>query len=145
MTEEELHDTLRQLQQRATESPGVEAKSARDELPRKLWETMSAFSNSTGGGVLLLGVDERARFAVTGVANPAKLQADLASLCADQMEPPLRPLITTWDVQGKAVISAEFPELDRAQKPCYYRGGGLPNGAFIRVGDGDRKLNAYEV
>jgi ATP-dependent DNA helicase RecG len=32
-----------------------------------------------------------------------------------------------------------------AQKPCFYRGAGLTNGAFIRVGDGDRKLTPYEV
>lgn len=36
-------------------------------------------------------------------------------------------------------------ELGIEQKPCYYPGDGLTNGAFIRVGDGDHKLTSYEV
>lgn len=145
MTYQELQEILQQLQQHGSETPGVEAKCARNELPRRVWETLSAFSNSPGGGVLLLGIDETERFAAVGVTNPAKLQADLGSLCADQMEPPLRPLIQFWEVDGRTVVSAEFPELPLDQKPCCYKGSGLPNGAFIRVGDGDRKLSPYEV
>lgn len=145
MTQHELQEILQNLQHFGAEAPGVEAKRARDELPRRIWETLSAFANTPGGGVLLLGVDETSRYSVTGVSQPAKLQADLASLCADQMDPPLRPLIQLWERDGHTIVSAEVPELPREQKPCYYRGAGLPNGAFIRVGDGDRKLNPYEV
>lgn len=145
MTQQELQELLHNLRQFGAEAPGVEAKRARDELPRRVWETLSAFANTTGGGVLLLGLDETSRYEVTGVSNPAKLQADLASLCADQMDPPLRPLIQMWEVEGHTIMTAEIPELPREQKPGYYRGAGLPNGAFIRVGDGDRKLNPYEV
>lgn len=145
MTEPELREILHHLQLHRSETPGVEAKRARTELPKRLWETLSAFSNSPGGGVLLLGVDEAARFAVTGVEDPARMQADLGSMCADQLEPPLRPLIQLWEVDGKTLVSAEFPELPLEAKPCYYRGGGLANGAFVRVGDGDRKLSPYEV
>lgn len=61
------------------------------------------------------------------------------------MEPPLRPLIQLWEFEGETVLTAEFPELPPESKPCFYRGGGLPNGAFVRVGEGDRKLSAYEV
>lgn len=145
MTHEELHEILRQLRQHGSEVAGVEAKCARDQLPRRLWETLSAFSNTASGGVIVLGVDEESGFAVTGIGPAAKLQADLASLCADQMEPPLRPLIQLWEIEGETVLSAEIPELSPEQKPCYYKGGGLPNGAFVRVGDGDRRLSPYEV
>lgn len=145
MTREELREALRQLRQHGSEIPGVEAKRARDQLPRRLWETLSAFSNTAGGGTIFLGVDEEAGFAVSGVEPAAKLQADLGALCSDQMEPPLRPLIQLWEEEGRTVLTAEIPELPPEQKPCYYKGGGLPNGAFIRVGDGDRRLNPYEV
>jgi ATP-dependent DNA helicase RecG len=145
MTQDELQEILRQLRQHGSEVTGVEAKRARDQLPRRLWETLSAFSNTAGGGVVLLGVDEEAGFTATGVEVAAKLQADLAALCSDQMEPPLRPLIQLWEVDGRTLVSAEIPELPPDQKPCYYKGGGLPNGAFIRVGDGDRRLSPYEV
>lgn len=145
MTHEDIADALEQLQRQRTELPNVEAKRARDGLPKRIWETLSAFANTPGGGVLLLGVDEEAGFAPVGVADPARLQADLASLCSDQMEPPLRPLIQLFEAGDATVLVAEIPEVAQESKPCYYRGGGLPNGAFIRVGDGDRRLTPYEV
>ncbi|HEX8391249.1 MAG TPA: ATP-binding protein [Longimicrobium sp.] len=145
MTRDELDEALTALRKHDSETPGIEAKRAQAELPRRVWETLSSFSNTPGGGVLLLGVDEEAGFSAAGVRDPAKLQADLGALCADQMEPPLRPLIQLWDVDGATIVSAEFPELPPDQKPCYYRGSGLPNGAFVRVGDGDRRLTPYEV
>lgn len=145
MTSQELRELLEQLQQHGTELTNVEAKRARDGVPRRIWETLSAFANTPGGGVLLLGVDEQAGFAPTGVSDPAKVQADLGAVAADQMEPPLRPLLQVFEIDGASVVVAEVPELPPGAKPCYYQGAGLPNGAFIRVGDGDRKLTPYEV
>jgi ATP-dependent DNA helicase RecG len=144
MTLEELRESLEQLQRQGTEQTSVEAKRARDGVPKRIWETLSAFANTPGGGVLLLGVDEEAGFAPTGVTNPAKIQADLGAVAA-QMEPPLRPLLQVFEIDGASIVAAEVPELPASAKPCYYQGAGLPNGAFIRVGDGDRKLTPYEV
>jgi ATP-dependent DNA helicase RecG len=144
MTSDELRELLEQLQRQGTELTSVEAKRARDGVPKRIWETLSAFANTPGGGVLLLGVDEQEGFAPTGVSNPARVQADLASV-ADQMEPPLRPLLQVFEIDGASIVVAEVPELPASAKPCYYQGAGLPNGAFIRVGDGDRKLTPYEV
>lgn len=144
MTSDELREILEQLQRQGTELTSVEAKRARDGVPKRIWETLSAFANTPGGGVLLLGVDEENGFAPTGVSNPAKVQADLGSMAA-QMEPALRPLLQVFEIDGAPVVVAEVPELPASAKPCYYQGAGLPNGAFIRVGDGDRKLTPYEV
>jgi ATP-dependent DNA helicase RecG len=137
----ELIDSLRAL---ATDSLHIEAKRAEHALPARLWETLSAFSNTPGGGVLILGLDETSGFATIGVRNPKKIQQDLASLCGE-MEPPLRPPIELHRVEGKTLVVAEIPEIEIGQKPCYYRGAGLTNGAFIRVADGDRRLSPYEV
>lgn len=144
MTSDELPELLEQLQRQGTELTSVEAKRAREGVPRRIWETLSAFANTPGGGVLVLGVDEEKGFAPAGVTNPAKVQADLGSVAA-QMEPPLRPLLQVFEVDGVSIVVAEVPELPAGAKPCYYQGAGLPNGAFIRVGDGDRKLTPYEV
>lgn len=144
MTSDELREMLEQLQRQGTELTNVEAKRARDGLPKRIWETLSAFANTPGGGVLLLGVDEQEGFAPTGVSNPARMQADLGSV-AGQMEPPLRPLLQVFEIDEAPIVVAEVPELPASAKPCYYQGAGLPNGAFIRVGDGDRKLTPYEV
>lgn len=144
MTKDDLDEILDALHRRKAEVATVEAKRAGMALPKRLWETLSAFANSPGGGVVLLGVDESSSFEPVGVSDPGKLQADLASLC-DQMEPPLRPLIDIIDVKGKHLVVAEVGELPPQQKPCYYKGAGLHHGAFIRVGDGDREMTPYEV
>jgi len=144
LTTEELQDLVDSLRQTGGDLTHVEAKLARGGLPRRLWETLSAFANTPGGGVVILGIDEGRGFEVTGVLDPTRLQADLASLC-DQMEPPLRPLIQVHQLDGQPVVVAEVPEVPHTQKPCHYRGAGLMTGSFIRVADGDRRLTQYEI
>jgi ATP-dependent DNA helicase RecG len=144
MSESEILEVIAQLRSVKADSIHIEAKAARSELPKRLWETISAFSNTRGGGTLLLGVSEEVDFAVTGVNNPSKAQHDLASLCTS-MEPPVRAHIEVHRIAGRHIITAQIPELPAAHKPCYHPGAGLTNGAFIRVADGDRKLSHYEV
>ncbi len=62
-----------------------------------------------------------------------------------EMEPALRPEIQFFDIEGKSLILAEIPELPGDKKPCYYRPQGLINGSYLRVGDSNRKMNAYEL
>ncbi len=144
MFTEEVQELIRDMRDVGSDLTHVEAKRAAHDLPKRLWETLSAFANTAGGGVIILGVDEANDFRVNGVSNPAKLQSDLASLC-DQMEPPLRPLIQVHDLASRQIVVAEIPEVQDTLKPCYYRGAGLMTGAFIRVADGDRRLTQYEV
>jgi ATP-dependent DNA helicase RecG len=144
MTADELVDLIHALRRAGTDTLRAEAKRAERELPRRLWETLSAFANTRGGGVLILGLDQAAGFSEVGVSDPGKVMQDLASLC-DQMEPPIRAAVDVHAVEGSSLVLAEVPETEMRQKPCYYRGAGLTNGAFIRVGDGDQKLSAYEV
>ncbi|MFI5935088.1 helix-turn-helix domain-containing protein [Actinoplanes sp. NPDC051494] len=62
-----------------SEDAGIEAKRAGSKLPDSLAESLCAFANTPEGGFVLLGVDENANFAVTGVTDAAKVQADLAT------------------------------------------------------------------
>ena len=144
MTLTELREYLSQLRQANSDLTNIEAKAAASDLPKRLWESLSAFSNTANGGVLILGVAEELEFKVVGVKNPKKVQQDLASLC-DVMSPPVRAYIQVHQIERKTVITAEIPEMQPNAKPCYYPGAGYTNGAFIRVADGDRKLSAYEV
>lgn len=61
------------------------------------------------------------------------------------MEPIIRPIITIYRYNGKIVASAEIPELDVFNKPCYYSGKGKMKGAYIRVGDADLPMTDYEI
>ena len=144
MTQAELEEYIDQLRRAKSDLTHVEAKAAAGGLPKHLWETLSAFSNTAKGGVLILGAAEELEFEIVGVKDPKKIQQDLASLC-DVMSPSIRAYIQVHQFEHKAVITAEIPEIPPNAKPCYYPGAGYTNGAFIRVADGDRKLSAYEV
>lgn len=61
------------------------------------------------------------------------------------MEPVIRPVFTVADYEGKTVVSAEIPECDINDKPCYYKGAGRLRGSYIRVGDADLPMTEYEV
>ncbi|MFD6072970.1 MULTISPECIES: ATP-binding protein [Amycolatopsis] len=144
MLTEELTEIIANLRALGGDHAFVEAKRAETKLPKSVRETLSAFAN-TNGGVLILGLDETRRFEATGVRDPAKLEADLASMCSENLEPPLRPLIGTHRFEGADLVVAEIPELPPGSKPAYNRGTGMTQGSFIRVADGDRKLSPYEV
>lgn len=122
----------------------VEAKRARGGPPSRLWETISAFANAQGG-IILLGIDERTGFAVTGVEEPRAHEAHLANLCSTQMEPPVRAIIETVELEGRRIVVAEIPAVARRDRPTFYRGEGAYHGSYVRVSDGDRRLTEYEV
>ncbi len=144
MTAIELEEHISLLRRVNADHTHVEAKHSSIEIPKRLWETISAFSNTPQGGVIILGVAEELGFAVAGVRNAAKLQQDLANMCSE-LDPPVRAHIQIHEVDGKHIITAGIPEIPLQQKPCYYPSAGITNGAFIRVADGDRKLSSYEV
>lgn len=144
MTTDELTSLIEELRTFGTDLTHIEAKAAAGGFPRRLWKSISALANTPGGGVLILGVDESSGFAVSGTGDAPKYQQDLASLC-DQMVPPVRALIQLHQLEGAQVVTAEIPETPLDQKPCFYSGAGLTNGAFVRVADGDRRLTEYEI
>ncbi|SED67859.1 ATP-dependent DNA helicase RecG [Amycolatopsis tolypomycina] len=144
MQDEELAEIVENLRLLGSDVSDVEVKKAEGGLPRSARETLVAFAN-TRGGTLILGLDEGADFAATGLSAPAKLSSDLAAMCATDIEPPLRPHIGIHDFEGGQVLVAEIPELPPDRKPCFSRGAGITQGSFVRVGDGDRRLTSYEV
>jgi ATP-dependent DNA helicase RecG len=140
----ELATLVQLLRRRGTDLPSVEAKAAAGGLPKSVRETLSAFSNDQGG-LLLLGLDERAGFIPAAGFAAAKVRDDLASLCSDAMEPPVRADIQIEDFEGAQIVVASVPELDSAAKPCYVKARGITGGSYTRGGDGDRLLTTYEI
>ena len=143
MLENELEKIIRDIQNVQSESNTVEVKSAKNGCP-KVRETLSAFSNQTGGGVIVFGVDENDGFGVCGVYDAADLIKKVDAQC-QQMTPVIRPLFTTASIDGKPVVSAEIQEIDNSDKPCFYSGVGRIGGSYIRSGDADRLMTEYEV
>jgi ATP-dependent DNA helicase RecG len=129
------------------ESVEIEAKSAQQIGP-SLLETISAFSNepNRGGGYLLLGVRRLEaslfgdkQYEMVGVANPDKIQSDLATTCRTSFNVAVRPAISVNAVKGgKTVVVAFIPEAQPHEKPVYITSKGLPKGALRRIGSTDQ-------
>jgi ATP-dependent DNA helicase RecG len=140
----ELADIVAKLRETGVEFEDVEVKRAAEGLPQNVAETMSAFANSRGG-IIILGLDERAGFAAVGVSDPVALRDELAGVARAQLTPALAPIIDTVPFEGAILMLAEIEALPSAQRPCYVTTRGLYNGAFVRVGDGDQRLTPYEI
>ena len=56
-----------------------EAKEARSELPKNVWETVSAFANSAGGWIILGVAQIGKRFEIQGVENAEKLEQNFTT------------------------------------------------------------------
>ena len=110
MTIAEVHEHIATLQRFNADFTHLEAKEAKTDLP-KTWPTVSAFSNTRDGGTIIFGVNESDGFKISGVRNAAKLQHDFASLCSDEMEPPIRPAVQLHSIDGKHIVTATIPEL----------------------------------
>jgi ATP-dependent DNA helicase RecG len=110
-----VREVIPKLRSVGTDLATVEVKAAAGGLPKSIVETVSAFSN-TDGGLILLGLNEGAHFSVLDV-DTAKLAADLASACADQLEPPIRPEIEIIDVDGHNIVAAIVEELSPSSRP----------------------------
>lgn len=144
MTIEEFTEKLNEIQKMKCETKNLELKSAKQGCPKKLYDTLSAFSNQDEGGIIIFGVDEEAGYQESGVYDVQDLQKKVNAQCL-QMEPVVRPLFTVLEKDGKGFVAAEIPGMDLAERPCYYRGSGRLKGSCVRIGDSDEPMTEYEV
>ncbi len=147
MQPEELRRLVTEVQQRRMEPDAIEVKAANHprETP-KVTESLSAFANRPGGGVILFGLDDKL-FKVVGVGNPRKAQDDVTNWARDVMEPPVQVEFTVDEIDGLPVMAIEVRETPNALKPCYDKNKGLRgNGeAYLRAGGTDRAMTDYEI
>ena len=144
MTKEELLEKLNEVQAAKCESRTLEIKAAETGCPKRLYDTLSSFSNQDDGGVILFGVDEENSFHECGVYDPQDIQKKVNEQCL-QMEPVIRPLLTVAEKDGKSFVTAEIPGIDIVDRPCFYKGKGRLKGSYVRVGDSDEPMTEYEV
>jgi ATP-dependent DNA helicase RecG len=128
------------LRRHGGDSPDVEVKSAQGGLPESIVPTLSAFANRPGGGLLVLGVDERHDFAVVGVSNPALMSAAIANKARQVFDPPVAVDISV--VGDLGVIAVLVGETPQSHKPCRVKATGA---AYMRFADGDFRLSDLEI
>lgn len=144
MIEEELRHLIQTIQRRGCEGQTTEVKAAHQGCPKKLYDTLSSFSNQDEGGVLVFGLDESNGFEKVGVYNAQELQKRVMEY-AEQMTPIVRPVFTVCDEDGRVFVSAEIPPCDIAERPCFQAAKGRISGSYKRVGDADKPMTEYEV
>ncbi len=144
MLEDELVQLVKKITSEKCEKQHIELKKALGGTPTKLYDTLSSFSNQTGGGIIVFGIDEDSGYKVVGVYDAQDLQKKVVEQSL-QMEPVVRPLFTVATVGDKIVVSAEISECDIYDKPCFYKGAGRLSGSYIRVGDSDQPMTEYEI
>lgn len=129
------------------ETEHLEAKStSTGTVGTSVFETICAMSNEPGleGGTILLGVEREQmnlfpQYVAVGVgSDPDQVSADIASGCASRFNIPVRVDISREILGAKTVIRVDVPELSASQKPLYFKGHGLPRGAFRRIGTTDQ-------
>ena len=137
MTKEELLQKLSEI-----EWDDFECKAAQDKLPEDVWETVSAFSN-TSGGWIVFGIKQRGKlFEIQGVNNGEKTESDFLNTLRNGQKFNMRLSAQgqKYNFDGKLVLAFFVPS--SIVKPIYF---GNPINTFIRTGSGDRRATETEV
>jgi predicted HTH transcriptional regulator len=131
------------------ENNRIEAKRATGGLPRSIWETYSAFANSSGG-YILLGVEEKEDRTLQAVTlpDPERLVAELWNTIHNRQKVNINILsnkhVNITEVDGKRIVIIEIPRADRRDRPVYI-GADPFAGSYRRNGEGDYHCSKEEV
>jgi ATP-dependent DNA helicase RecG len=117
-----------------------EVKEAKGEVPKSSWETVSAFSN-TSGGWIVFGVKQSGKhFEIKGVNNPEKIEQDfLNTLNGNKFNVHITTKQQRYNIDGKTVLAFYIPI--SSKKPVYFNS---QANTFIRRGSADQRAKREE-
>lgn len=149
MNENELTGLLESLRRMGSDDLNVEVKESATTLSRDVWETVSAFAN-TAGGIIVLGVSERAGFVPVENFETEKVLNQFVSGMGDaggrgKLANPPKYTIERVELQDVIVLVITIEELDPSSKPCYVIERGAQGGSYKRIDDKDVPLSSTEV
>lgn len=123
------------------ESERLEFKSAtHGKLPENVWMTVSAFSN-TDGGRILLGVNDNGDEVELSAKELDTLQKDFVSLCSTGFNHKIIPVVSVEDNHVSAIIDP----LPAIMRPLYSKKRGVEHGTYIRVGSANVKATSEDI
>ena len=132
------------------ENTRIEAKKAIGGLPHSIWETYSAFAN-TSGGVILLGVGENKQTKTlypVDLPDPSRLIAQFWELINDKKVVSHNLLkksdITIEKVENKEIVVICVRKAKRCERPVYI-GGNPKTGSYYRDGEADLRFTPEQV
>lgn len=147
MNPEELTGIVARLRLQHNDDENVEAKKCETRLSKDVWESVSAFGN-TSGGLILLGLDQERGFTVPPKFDIDKSVEQFVSgmLPKDgKLTNPPQYDLARVDFEGSQILAIRIAEVDAALKPCFITSRGIENGSYKRVADKDIKLSATEI
>lgn len=139
-TADKVRAAVEDLRRYGDDFVSVEAKRADGGLPENLSETVCAFANMPGGGVILLGVDQHDGFAISGVRQPNVLAQGLVDKTRATVDPAPHVVTSSVEIDGVSVVVAEVRPVHPSLRPAAVDGV-----AYLRQGDGDYQMNANEL
>jgi len=148
MDKQEMQKLIEEAIKYKTETNSVEFKDARGGLPKSTWKTISSFSHRPGGGIIVFGIIEdkdKREIKIVGAEALDNLQEKIGDLVNNEMSFVIRPTYHILEIEGKTLLTVFIPECPDQFKPCYYKPAGMPNGAYIRDGNTDRKMTDDEM
>ncbi len=137
MTKEELLERINDL-----EWEDFEAKEAKSQLPKSIWETVSSFSNTAGGWIVLGVKQTNNKFEITGIKNIEQLEQDFNNTLAakQKFNVLIRPVIKKYHFPEGNVLVFYIPLSDK--KPVYYNN---QENTFVRYGSADVRATKEEI
>ncbi len=150
MNEQQVKEIVVRALKLGSETNNVEFKDARGGFPRDTWKSISSFSHRPNGGYIVFGVKEdrsegKTQFTVVGIRDISMIQEKMGDMCNTGMSIVVRPEYFFFETDGFSLLVAYIPECPDQFKPCYYKSVGMPNGAFVRDGNTDRKITDEEM
>lgn len=148
MDKQEIQKLIEEAIWYKTETNSVEFKDSRGGLPKSVWKTISSFSHKPGGGIVVFGiVEDKTNHQVEIIGSDIldSLQEKISDLVNNEMSFAIRPDYHILEISGKTLLAIFVPECPDQFKPCYYKPAGMPNGAYIRDGNTDRKMTDDEM
>lgn len=132
-----------------SETDKIEFKDARSGLPRSFWKPITAFSNSPGGGLIILGVKEEAgqrrKFVLVGGLDIQTLQEKIVSLMEHVIQHNAPYELKKIKVNNNDLLALVVAETSIEDKPCYNKKLGMQRGACVRVGNVNRLITEEEL
>lgn len=123
-----------------------EVKEASGGLPKSMWDTVSAFSN-TNGGIILLGVKEKKTeygsiYSICGVSNPEQMEQDIVGVLRSRTKfnSYISCKVSKYLIEGKTVLAFEIPL--SPHRPISIKNSGE---VYIRTGSGDLLATDLEI
>lgn len=147
MNKDEIKKEIEKALALNSETNLAEFKKAQGGFPKKeVKKTLSAFGNAEGG-IIVFGVEEKDNkiLEVIGAENIADLQEKMTNLSTGDMNSVLRLDYHTFEINKKTILAIYVPKCENHLKPYYIKDIGLPNGAYVRDGNTDRKMTEEEM